>query len=97
MAMNSVGILCMVLLTLIATTNAVECLPTLCTLNCGDYGFQFDSRGCAICRCRTLSNDCFEPIAGYNCGFIDRRGCPSTHYCQLDSTGLRGQCCLAIA
>ncbi|CAF0978354.1 unnamed protein product [Rotaria sordida] len=96
MAMYSVGILCIVLLTLAAITNAVRCPPLMCALNC-DYGFQLDSRGCPMCRCSTLSQDCVEPISGYNCGSIDHRDCPGTHYCQLDSTGLRGQCCLAIA
>jgi len=91
--MYSIGILSTILLALVAITNALQCRPVTCMLHCS-YGFDVDTQGCPICTCRRSSNVCVEPIYGYNCGSIDHRDCPNSHECQLDFSGLSGQCCL---
>ena len=91
--MLSIATISTILFALVATSNAFDCNPVMCMLAC-PFGFEVDARGCPYCSCRQTSGACVDPIFGYNCGAIDHRDCPSSHTCQLTSSGLSGQCCV---
>ncbi len=92
-------VLTVFLLCLVATLTIAKSIPgTRCRLVCMiycPYSNVLDEDGCPICACKTTpcEND-QAPLEDYSCGMsVDRRDCPSTHYCKVAPNDAYAVCC----
>lgn len=94
--MKSLTIFLLCLVISAAVSKAVkdsEC-GVVCAIYC-QYGNVPDAKGCPTCMCKkSPCEDGQIPLKGYFCGRgINRRECPSTHYCMIAPSDAYAVCC----
>ncbi|CAF1354960.1 unnamed protein product [Rotaria sp. Silwood1] len=87
-------ILCIAAASTLVSGSSYERTPRMCMIYC-QYGFQRDSNGHLMCKCKTSPCDQDEvPLEGYFCGRSpNRRECPSTHQCTIAPNDAYAVCC----